>query len=535
MFFLRALLLAAGAVGFSTWPSVSVQMVTYKRGPLLLEALAQVEQQEYPGDLEVVIVDDSPESQEEQLDALKESLAIRYIFLPERMSIGAKRNLATRSTDAEVICIWDDDDVFTMDRIRKQVEHLRGADVNCSGIEVASFYSVPDQDPNNGRPSSPTVRLEELTVRPLGLPPIVFAAKLDLGMFRGHFGFGEAWEVSGQGEGTLEPWWEQVKTLSGAEEPFLYIYLPSSASGGTALNKNRQPPPCSKLFALASALSHGRFPELPGPHVSSALSCARAEVQELLSIPKFLDEPSVIAAAGIQRRSVAERQRVQLTADFPSDPALAARSSVARHVWSTLESAPLATSGWLLVDRPPLRLHPSFLTAEEAAELQAAVRLDAFGVRDRGGFAPTAAAERLRYRAAEALGVEVSHLEPLRAVRYGRPEQCFEPHVDWIADPSDEQLLELGQRVASLLVFLSTLPEGRGQTDFPALGVSVTPQTGAALLWPNMDMNGQPLPEMIHEAKPLEEEGLEKIALNVWVRDRPLPTDPAILETLFQS
>ncbi|CAK8996587.1 unnamed protein product [Durusdinium trenchii] len=500
-----------------------VQMVTYKRGPLLLEALAQVEQQEYPGDLEVVIVDDSPESQEEQLDALKESLAIRYIFLPERMSIGAKRNLATRSTDAEVICIWDDDDVFTMDRIRKQVEHLRGADVNCSGIEVASFYSVPDQ---------------ELTVRPLGLPPIVFENTLCFTRTwweSGHFGFGEAWEVSGQGEGTLEPWWEQVKTLSGAEEPFLYIYLPSSASGGTALNKNRQPPPCSKLFALASALSHGRFPELPGPHVSSALSCARAEVQELLSIPKFLDEPSVIAAAGIQRRSVAERQRVQLTADFPSDPALAARSSVARRVWSTLESAPLATSGWLLVDRPPLRLHPSFLTAEEAAELQAAVRLDAFGVRDRGGFAPTAAAERLRYRAAEALGVEVSHLEPLRAVRYGRPEQCFEPHVDWIADPSDEQLLELGQRVASLLVFLSTLPEGRGQTDFPALGVSVTPQTGAALLWPNMDMNGQPLPEMIHEAKPLEEEGLEKIALNVWVRDRPLPTDPAILETLFQS
>ena len=40
------------------------------------------------------------------------------------------------------------------------------------------------EDPNNGRPSSPTVRLEELTVRPLGLPPIVFAAKLDLGMFR---------------------------------------------------------------------------------------------------------------------------------------------------------------------------------------------------------------------------------------------------------------------------------------------------------------------------------------------------------------
>ena len=47
-------------------------------------------------------------------------------------------------------------------------------------------------------------------------------------------------------------------------------------------------------------------------------------------------------------------------------------------------------------------------TETQAAELQAAVRLDAFGVRDRGGFAPTAAAERLRYRAAEALGVEAT-------------------------------------------------------------------------------------------------------------------------------
>ena len=32
-----------------------------------------------------------------------------------------------------------------MDRIRKQVQHLHSG-VNCSAIEVASFYSVPDQD-----------------------------------------------------------------------------------------------------------------------------------------------------------------------------------------------------------------------------------------------------------------------------------------------------------------------------------------------------------------------------------------------------
>ena len=38
------------------------------------------------------------------------------------------------------------------------------------------------------------------------------------------------------------------------QEPFLYIYLPSSASGGTALNKNRAPPPSAALAALSEAL-----------------------------------------------------------------------------------------------------------------------------------------------------------------------------------------------------------------------------------------------------------------------------------------
>ena len=68
-----------------------------------------------------------------------------------------------------------------MDRVRKQVLHLQA--VNCSGIEVASFYSVPDQ---------------ELSVRPAHLEPLVFENTLCFrrAWWEQHgYGFGEAWEA----------------------------------------------------------------------------------------------------------------------------------------------------------------------------------------------------------------------------------------------------------------------------------------------------------------------------------------------------
>ncbi|CAL1159478.1 unnamed protein product, partial [Cladocopium goreaui] len=363
--FCHGLLLTAAAAlplaPLSPWPSVSVQMVTYNRGPLLLEAIEQVGYQDYQGSLEVVIIDDSPKSMAEELDkAIVQSpraLALRYVYLEERMSIGAKRNLATRSTSAEVICIWDDDDVFTMDRIRKQVQHLQGG-VNCSAIEVASFYSVPDQ---------------ELSVRPIGLEPIAFENTLCFSRDwweSGNFGFGESWEVSGQGEGTLEPWWSQVDPLSGAEEPFLYIYLPSSASGGTALNKNRSPPPSAALAALSKALhpSSARFPEKHrGAHVSKALAAARSEVEALLGAPQLMEiaSPHGCPVETLVRRSRPSAGRVnQLVAQYPESWEVATdRLEVAQRVWSRLETASLSDLGWLLVDRltAPFRRSPGRL------------------------------------------------------------------------------------------------------------------------------------------------------------------------------
>jgi len=142
----------------------------------------------------------------------------------------------------------------------------------------------------------------------------------------------------------------------------------------------------------------------------------------------------------------------------------------------------------------------------------------------------------LRRRVASIFGVDESFVEPPRIVRYSRPGDTFELHVDWIVDGSDSQLELLGQRVATALVYLTDVPIGvGGATEFPRLGVSVVPSAGMALLWPNVARSGMPLESTQHVALPLSREGVTKIAANVWVRDRPLPTDPDVLHQLYLS
>jgi len=273
-----------------------VLIITYERSEFLLDALAQMGAQDYLGHVQAIVVDDSGESSEAKVEALKEqgvSLPeVKYIYLSDRMSIGGKRNLAARSTAADVLCVWDDDDVFTVDRIRKQVEHLgcrgpSGGGVACSGIEVHAMYSVPTSS---------------LSLRPARLPQLVFENTL---CFRrswwedNKFRFGDSWKVSGQGEGTLEPWYEEVVPLTADQEPFFYIYLSSSVSGGTPEYVDPHPEPEERMFGVVRAFRCGRFPErLSGPHVRGVLEGARKALGGMLEDASLLEPASDEAPDG---------------------------------------------------------------------------------------------------------------------------------------------------------------------------------------------------------------------------------------------
>ncbi|KAL1511597.1 hypothetical protein AB1Y20_006391 [Prymnesium parvum] len=114
------------------------------------------------------------------------------------------------------------------------------------------------------------------------------------------------------------------------------------------------------------------------------------------------------------------------------------------------------------------------------------------------------------------LPITSAHIEPLQLLRY-QPTERFGPHHDYHA--TGKSSVQGEQRAFTFLLFGSTLPpEAGGETHFPWLNLSVSPQLGDGLVWANVDSEGEPNPRSLHEGRPPTHG--EKIAINVWVTDR---------------
>ena len=121
------------------------------------------------------------------------------------------------------------------------------------------------------------------------------------------------------------------------------------------------------------------------------------------------------------------------------------------------------------------------------------------------------------------LELTADSIEPLQLVRY-QPSEVFTPHHDYHEPGPDGKLgssVQGEQRAFTVLLFGATLPaDAGGETHFPHLGLAVTPRKGDALVWANVDNDGVPNPRSLHEGRP-PADGHEKLAVNVWVADRP--------------
>ena len=131
--------------------------------------------------------------------------------------------------------------------------------------------------------------------------------------------------------------------------------------------------------------------------------------------------------------------------------------------------------------------------------------------------------QRLSAAAAAVFGLGPEHCETLQLVRYTDPGHYYKAHCDLIED--DDQLLAGGQRLATLLLYL-TAPEAGGETEFVELGLKVRPLERAALAWPNVAPDGRPLPLSRHAALPIAPgAATPKIAVNCWIRAFPGAAD----------
>ena len=89
------------------YPLISCKMITYGRVEFLEESLHSFLIQDYPGEKELVIVNDYPLQK-----LVFDHPQVRIYNLDETFkTIGDKENFATDLCRGEIICQWDDDDV----------------------------------------------------------------------------------------------------------------------------------------------------------------------------------------------------------------------------------------------------------------------------------------------------------------------------------------------------------------------------------------------------------------------------------------
>jgi len=123
----------------STRPFVSVVTPTYNRREFLPILIHLYQVQTYPSELrELIIMDDSPSSNEDLIP--KDDKSIRYIYLPEKITLGEKRNRLNEEAKGEIIICFDDDDYHYPERISYSVFKLNQEKTDIGGCTIMDVY-----------------------------------------------------------------------------------------------------------------------------------------------------------------------------------------------------------------------------------------------------------------------------------------------------------------------------------------------------------------------------------------------------------
>jgi glycosyltransferase involved in cell wall biosynthesis len=125
----------------SAGPRATCIMPTYDRRRFVPRAIEYFLRQDYDRS-ELLIVDDG---KDRVGDLVPEHPRVRYLGLPSRLLIGAKRNLACEQADGDVILHWDDDDWHAPHRVRYEVESLVASGADVCGINRVLFYDCRDR------------------------------------------------------------------------------------------------------------------------------------------------------------------------------------------------------------------------------------------------------------------------------------------------------------------------------------------------------------------------------------------------------
>lgn len=123
-------------------------------------------------------------------------------------------------------------------------------------------------------------------------------------------------------------------------------------------------------------------------------------------------------------------------------------------------------------------------------------------------------------RIADLLGIAPEHGETLQGQRYAVGQQ-FRAHCDYFHEseaywPAMQE--QGGQRTWTAMIYLNKVDEG-GATWFPRAGIRVAPKRGLLLAWSNMQPDGTPNYDTLHEGMQVLEG--TKYIVTKWFRENP--------------
>lgn len=125
-------------MGPANQPLVSCIMPTYNRRQFVPHAIRYFLRQDYENK-ELIIVDDGTDAVADLIPATDN---IRYLRLNEKISLGAKLNLACDHARGNIIANWDDDDWYAARRLRYQVDALNNGNIDVCGINHLLYYDL---------------------------------------------------------------------------------------------------------------------------------------------------------------------------------------------------------------------------------------------------------------------------------------------------------------------------------------------------------------------------------------------------------
>jgi len=132
---------------------------------------------------------------------------------------------------------------------------------------------------------------------------------------------------------------------------------------------------------------------------------------------------------------------------------------------------------------------------------------------------------RLDAKIYAAIGFDKSLAEPTQGQHY-EVGQVFKTHTDFFKPYELEKYTmgALGQRTWTFMIYLND-PRGGGETEFPTLGMKVTPRRGRAVVWNNLRADGQGNDATRHQSLPVT--GGTKTIITKWFRmPKVMPQEP---------